>query len=110
MTRAAIIAAAMAAALGASSARAETFTSAEFLKWPEAKQNGYLTASATMTGVIAAQLSKKQARCIDDWYAQQSSSGHQAVRDAMRQYPQLHPQGVILWVVQNACGKIGVAD
>lgn len=98
---------AVAAALGAGPARADGFTSAEFLQWAEAKQNGYLTASATMTGVIAAQLSKKQARCIDDWYAQQAASGHRAVRDAMRQYPQFHPQGVILWVVQNACGKIG---
>lgn len=107
---AAIAAAVMAITLGASGARADGFTSAEFLQWPDAKQNGYLTTSATMTGVIAAQLSQKQARCIDDWYAQQASSGHRAIRDAMRQYPKFHPQGVILWAVQNACGKIGVAD
>ena len=88
------------------SGAAESFTSAEFLEWPAAKKNGYIVTSATMAGVIVAQVDPVQARCVDDWLAQEAQLQHRSVKSAMRQFSNYHPQGVILWVIQNECGEI----
>ena len=106
MRRTVALAAVLTAALSASSARAEGFTAAEFLRWSPESRTSYLRSSVSMAGVIAAQLKKGRATCIDEWFAKEDRAGYPAVMQAAQKYPNYHPQAVILWVLQNACGKI----
>ena len=85
----------------------DSFKSSEVLEWPALKQSGYFTTSVTMAGVIASQIDREKARCIDAWYIKETQSGFHTILDAMRKHSSIHPQGIILWVIQNECGKIG---
>ena len=85
---------------------AQTFTSEEFLEWSYGDQEGYLAASVMMVGVVASQLDRTQAQCIDKWYAGEEKAEHQTLLTAMREHSSYHPQAIVLWVVQNECGKI----
>ena len=86
---------------------AETFQSSDVLAWPEEKQRGYFTTSVTMVGVIASQIDRNQSRCIDAWYVIEEGKDHVNLLNAMHKHASIHPQGIILWVIQNQCGKIG---
>ncbi|EKE68470.1 hypothetical protein [Oceanibaculum indicum] len=90
-------------------ARAETFTSEKFLKWPAESQASYFRTSIGMTGVIASQLSQNVAPCIDAWYFADrvtQTQRNEAIRALMRKYPDYHPQAVILALIQKECGKL----
>ena len=91
---------------------AKEFTSATVLEWPEASQNSLFQSSVTMIGFVAAQVDAHShiARCVSDWYwkgEQADPAKNEAIRNAMRRFPEYHPQMVILAVVEKACGKFG---
>lgn len=89
-------------------ARAEEFTSADFLKWSDASQNSYIHNSVGMSGVIAFQSRKDISRCIDRWYFADSVVQKQRnaqIKEVMRRNPSYHPQGVLLAVIQKECGE-----
>lgn len=106
MRRATIAAAVLAAALVASSARAETFTSAQFLDWPTESQRFYFRTAIGMAGVIVRQNDKTQADCIDKWYFADESSAETHVRSVMKAYPTYHPLGVLVAVLEKRCGAL----
>jgi len=88
------------------------FTSAKVLEWPEASQNSLFQSSVTMIGFVAAQTNTHGhiASCVSDWYwegGQADPAKNEAIRSAMRRFPEYHPQMVILAVVEKACGKFG---
>jgi len=101
-----------AVAFGAAPVQAEDkYTSAEFLSSGSVKsQDAYIQNAVTMTGVVATQVRPEVAACIDKWYAYSDGSNekrNKEIREVMREYPEYHPAGVILAVIQQACGKIG---
>lgn len=86
------------------------FTGAEFMAWSEASQNGFLQSSVTMATFIAAQNNGDAATCLETWYAPglpEQALRNEDLRDAIAQYSDYHPSGVILAVLQEACGPIG---
>lgn len=83
----------------------EAFKSSEFLTYSADHQRGYISTSAMMAGLIAAQNDRKQAMCVDDWVALHRSEGYSPVIDAMKKYPDDHPTGLVLAVLQKACGS-----
>ncbi len=85
---------------------AETFTSREFLTWKSESRISYFRSSIGMAGVIATQIDKDKARCINSWHAQQDQNGYPELLRTMRKFADYHPQGVILWLLQNECGKL----
>lgn len=87
-------------------AHTEGFTSADVLGWSVEDRSSYVRVSVGMAGVIVAQKDRAQAQCIDRWYSVEDEKDYPSVVDAMRRYPNIHPQGVVLWAVQNECGKI----
>lgn len=89
---------------------AETFTSKEFLTWKPEHRIAYFRNSISMTGVIATQFDSGKARCIDEWHARQDRAGHPILLEAARTYPDYHPQGIVLWVLQKECGKLNPDD
>lgn len=80
------------------------FKSSKFLTYAADSQKSYINTSVLMATLIAAQNSKDQATCIGDWSGRYVSDGYQPVIEAMRKFPDHPPTGVILAVLQKACG------
>lgn len=85
---------------------ADMFTSESVLTWEERDQNALFQSSITMIGIVATQVRPDIARCINDWYSASMIARRQEhIRDVMRQYPDHHPQAIILAVIEKACGQ-----
>lgn len=82
------------------------FKSGKFLTYPADSQKSYISSSVLMAGLIAGQNSDAQSRCIGDWSEQNNPAGYLPVVDAMKRFPDHHPTGVILAVLQKACGPL----
>lgn len=106
--RGAIIALALAAAVSFApdAARSQMFTSEEFLTWDRDAQGFYFQTSIGMAGLIAAQNDKAQADCIDRWFFADQDTAHDFIVGAMRKFPEFHPRGVILAVIEKKCGSM----
>ena len=84
----------------------ETYSSGEFLEKSLESQNAYMQIAVTMAGVVATQVRPEIAHCIDDWYGGETMARrNDHIRSVMRNHPEFHPAGVILAVIQKACGK-----
>ena len=59
-----------------------------------------------MAGLIAGRNDDSQGKCLEDWYFSDETVSNNQVLDVMRQYPDYHPRGVILAVMEKRCGKL----
>lgn len=84
----------------------DNFKSSKFLTYSLESQKSYITSSVIMAGLIASQNTATQGQCINNWAAQHRDEGYAPVVDAMRKYPDDHPTGLILAVLQKACGSL----
>ncbi|MEM6812655.1 MAG: hypothetical protein AAF549_09345 [Pseudomonadota bacterium] len=84
---------------------AKIFTGKSFLIWEQKNQSFYIHTSIGMAALVVGQTSKKQAKCIDEWYFKDEESGIDFILSNMRKYPEYHPRGIILAVMEKKCGK-----
>lgn len=82
---------------------AQGFDGSKLLLWDQKNQNSYIQVSVTMAGVIASQVDRTMARCIDDWHGRQEANGYRQIRESIGKSPTYHPQGVILLALRKAC-------
>lgn len=82
----------------------EAFKSSKFLTYPADAQANYISTSAVAAASIAALNSQQQGKCLGEWVTKHRGGGYQPVLDAMRKYPDDHPTGLILAVLQKECG------
>jgi len=82
----------------------EGFKSSKFLTYAADAQKSYIGTAAVAATTIASLNSEPQAKCLGGWVTQYGDGGYQPVIDAMRKYPDDHPMGLILAVLQKACG------
>lgn len=80
--------------------------SSKFLTYPAESQRSFIGSSVLMAGLIAGQNADAQSRCIGDWSEEHIAAGYVPVLDAMKRFPDHHPTGVILAVLQKACGPL----
>ena len=93
-------------AISSTSVQAQNgFKSSDFLKYASSERENYITIAAGMAGVIATQNNAQQAKCVNGWIAQNRSTGYADVIQTMQKYPSYHPHGVIIAVLQKACGS-----
>lgn len=85
---------------------AETFTSREFLTWSREGQASYLHTAIGMAGLIAKRYEPTKGKCIDDWYFGEVPRSHDHIQTVMQKYPNYHPLGVVLAVLEKQCGKL----
>lgn len=81
------------------------------LEWDDEAQASFISTSIVMTSVIASQVRDGFARCIGEWYLPNEETKAQRNREiigAIREYPEYHPSGVLLAVVQAECGYFPV--
>lgn len=91
---------------------ADSFTSADVLKWTEPEQASMFQTSVGMMMVAASQVTARAdfVECLDDWYYKTDAvkaSRNEAILDAMGRFPEHHPQIIILAVIEKQCGKFG---
>lgn len=82
----------------------ESFKSSKFLEYTPQAQASYISTSIAMAGLVAARNDKTHADCIDRWYFTDMKKGNRTIIKTMRQYPDYHPQAVILALLKKACG------
>ncbi len=83
----------------------EMFKSSDFLTWKRANQEFYINTSIGMASLIASQLDTDQSKCISHWMATDEQLAYDQVLSSMKQFPDYHPRGVILAVIERRCGK-----
>lgn len=86
-------------------AYAEEFTGASLLAWEEKQQDWYFQTSVTMASFIAAQNQDSLAQCIDKWYFEETATKNVEIRQKLTAFSTYHPSGIILAVIEKACGK-----
>ncbi len=87
-------------------AQENSFKSADFLKWKRASQEFYIRTSIGMAGLIAARNDKAHGDCLESWYFSDEKAANTEIIDVMRTYPDYHPRGVIVSVMEKRCGPI----
>lgn len=90
----------------ASKPETDTFKSVQFLEWEKDSQNFYIRTSVGMAGLIAGRNDKAQGDCLDKWYFGDETKANNQILDVMRQYPEYHPRGVIVAMMEKICGSI----
>ena len=89
-------------------ASATGLTNAQVLQWTESNQDSYFQISITMAVFIASQNAGGRAECLNDWYyrsAEVTGQRNGQLRGTLAQYPDYHPSGTILAVLEKACGS-----
>lgn len=87
---------------------AEGFSGAAFAAWSQVSQDSYIQSSVMMAGVIGTQVKPEISRCIDAWYFETEgvkAARNQMIRNAIIEFADHHPSGVILALIQRACGS-----
>lgn len=82
----------------------DAFKSSKFLAYSAEQQKGYIGTAAVAATVIASLNSQSQSKCLGAWVATHSSKGYQPVLEVMKKYPDDHPMGLIMSVLQRDCG------
>lgn len=88
------------------------FTGTDLLEWNDEAQASFISTSIVMASVIASQVRDGFAQCIGEWYLPDEET--KALRNleimaTIRDYPEYHPGGVLLAVVQAECGDFPIA-
>ena len=84
----------------------EAFKSSKFLQYAPDAQKSNFNTSVVMASLIASQNSRDQADCLNAWIGSNVDAGYQPVIEAMKRFPDHHPSGVVLAVLQKACGPL----
>lgn len=86
--------------------QAETFKASELLEWPVESQSFYFRTSIGMAGLIARRNNAAQGECIDRWYFTDQNRSDASIRATMAKVPTYHPTGVLLAMLEKACGPL----
>ena len=85
------------------------FKSSKFLTYPAESQSSYIDTAAVAATVVVSLNSASQAKCLGSWVAKHRAGNFAPVIDAMRKYPDDHPMGLIIAVLQKDCGAFKYA-
>src|SRR5688572_17045146 len=84
----------------ASGAAAEDFKSAKFLTYPADAQQSYISTAVVAATIVVSLNSKEQAGCLGKWLETHQRASFASVLEVMRKYPQDHPAGLVIAVLQ----------
>lgn len=82
------------------------FKSSKFLTYAADAQKSYISTAVVAATTIASLNSASQAKCLGSWITEHSGGGYPTVMEVMRKYPDDHPMGLILAVLQRDCGPL----
>lgn len=82
----------------------DVFKSSEFMTWSEGNRSLYIRTSIGMAGLIAGYNDKKHMTCLENWYLRSEKESNEFIYQAMKKFPDFHPRGVIMAVLEKKCG------
>ncbi len=82
----------------------EGLSAKSFLGWEEQSKRAYIQTSLMTMNMIAVENDQSQAECISAWYASDRRGKEQFIYEVMGKYPDYHPVGIIMAVVEKQCG------
>ncbi len=83
----------------------DKFSAADFLAWPDKSRSSYVLSALMMANMIAVENDKKQSDCIGDWYFTNRDEKDDYIDGVMEKYPDHHPIGILMAVVEKQCGS-----
>ena len=83
----------------------DMFKNSDFLKWSEDNRSFYIRTSVGMASFIASKNDTKHADCLAKWYFTDQPKKNAFIYGIMKQYPDYHPRGIIMAVLQKQCGS-----
>ncbi len=92
---------------------AQEFTSADVLEWNEESQNSLFLTSVGMIGIVATQTKRhgQIVECLNEWYwidGEVDAERNDEIRKFMQLFPEIHPQAIILAVIEKECGSFAL--
>jgi len=88
-------------------ANSRSFNGEQFLEWDARDQKLFFDTAVLMAGSIASLNKDGQAKCIYDWYfGGEGDERRQRLIATIRKYPEHVPTGVVIAVLQKACGLL----
>ena len=78
----------------------EGFKSSKFLTYSAESQSSYIDTAAVAATVVVSLNSATQAKCLGAWVAKHRAGNFAPVVEVMRKYPDDHPMGLIIAVLQ----------
>jgi len=87
--------------------QADAGTGHVFLGWDTPSQDGFISTSISMAGIIASQTKPSIAACIDEWYFQNpaiKAQRNDEIRQSIRENRDFHPGAVIYALLTKRCG------
>ncbi len=82
----------------------DTFKSSKFLTWPEDSRSFYIRTSVGMAGLISRYNDEAHGICLEKWYVSNEKESEEVIYETMRKFPDYHPRGVIVAVLEKQCG------
>ena len=102
----------VAALAGSASAQGDSFTSSDVLAWSDEGQRAFYLNSFGMAGIVAMQtgVHETHVACINDLLAENSETylPVSEIRAVLESYPDLHPQAVVMAIINRECGSFAV--
>jgi hypothetical protein len=87
----------------------ETFKSAKFLTYSAEAQHNYIATSVVAATAVVSLNSAAQAKCLGEWITKHKAGNFRPVMEVMKKYPDDHPTGLIVAVLQRDCGSFKYA-
>ncbi|NOR63886.1 MAG: hypothetical protein GQ535_15540 [Rhodobacteraceae bacterium] len=86
------------------------FTGSELLEWSVEAQDSYFQTSIGMVAVVGTQTNFPNdiVECLNQWYWPNGvldPNKNLEIRDAITRFPTLHPQAIVLAVIERECGS-----
>ena len=86
-------------------AYAEDFTNTMFLAWDRQSQAGFFRTAIKTAALVIIRNNEQRGICIDRWYGSNPDQKEAYMLDIMRKYPDHHPVGIVLAVLEKQCGS-----
>ena len=81
------------------------FKAKEFLTWDKNTQEFYIHTAIGMAGFISLRNDESHGKCLENWYAQDQQTSIDFILQNMQKFPDFHPRGVIIAVLEKQCGS-----
>lgn len=101
---------AVALSFSAPPVQADGFTSRDFLAWDKRDRDQWLEGAVLMAGHMVHLHDQAKGKCVWDWYVKDPATARNQIFSSMRKYPDSTPTGVLISLMQHACGELAPAS
>ncbi|MEO1151108.1 MAG: hypothetical protein AAFW83_08990 [Pseudomonadota bacterium] len=86
------------------------FKAAQFLTWDRQNKEIYIRTTIGVAGYISLQNDEPHGRCIENWYNSDHDKNNEYILGTMRRFPDYHPRGIIMAILEKQCGSFNYSS